>query len=321
MSLKLFGKLLWDAARGWSEDKAPRLGAALAYYSVFSLAPLLLIAMGITGLVFGEQAARGEVLQQLRGLVGELAAAAIEDILANAGQTGGGVLATVVGLVVLLFGASGVFLELQDALNTIWKVMPRPGLGLWEMVRARLISFALVLATGLLLLVLLAVSATLAVLQRYVQSLDGRLPGGPHLWLVVNMAVTFAVLTLLFAALYRLVPDVEIGWRDVWLGGILAAILFTAGKYGLGLYLSHSTLTSAFGAAGSVIILLTWVYYSAQILLYGAEFTRAYARQIGSHIVPSSHAMPASREGLAGQGLHPRPDQHPNADNVPQPSR
>jgi membrane protein len=297
--------VLKEAAVAWNDDRAPRLGAALAYYSVFSLAPLLLIAIGLAGLVFGEQAARGEILGQIRNTVGDTAAAAIEEIIKNAGRAGAS--ATAVGLVVLLFGASGVFIEMQAALNTIWKVKPRPGLRLGDVVRARLLSFALVLATGLLLLVSLVVSAALVVVGEFMRPAAERVPGGPWLWLAVNTALAFALVTLLFALIYKILPDAEIGWRDVWLGAALAAALFTAGKYAIGLYLSHSGLTSAFGAAGSVIVVLTWVYYSAQILLFGAEVTRARARQAGSHVVPSAHAVPVTAADLAREGVSPAP--------------
>jgi membrane protein len=320
MNLKQLGQVLTDAGRAWSDDKAPRLGAALAYYSVFSLAPLLLIAIGLCGLIFGEQAARGEILGQIRSTVGDTAAAAIEDLLRHAGQPGAGSAATVIGLVVLFFGASGVFVELQDALNTIWKVKPRPGLGIWDMIRTRLLSFAVILATGFLLLVSLAVSATLVIVGDFVRPAAERILGGPWLWLGLHTAVTFALVTLLFALIYKVLPDAEIGWRDVWLGAALAALLFSAGKYGIGLYLAYSGLTSAFGAAGSVIVILIWVYWSAQILLFGAEVTRARALRAGSHIVPSRHAVPVTHDDLARQGLDAPPDRRPGAENVPQPA-
>lgn len=284
-------QLLREAASQWSEDKAPRMGAALAYYGVFSLAPLLLLAIAVAGLVFGEQAARGEVLGQIQSTVGPTAARAIEDLLKSASHPAQGVTATVVSLVVLLFGASGLFLELQDALNTIWKVAPRPGLGLMAMIRARLLSFAVVLGTGLLLLALLVVSTGLTVAETYVRPLARALPGGPWLWEAVNLVVSILLVAFLFALIYKLLPDAEVAWRHVGHGAVLTAVLFTAGKYAIGLYLGETSISSAFGAAGSVIVILVWVYYSAQILLFGAEFTRAYARRSGDRVPPSPHAV------------------------------
>jgi membrane protein len=280
-----------------------RMGAALAYYSVFSMAPLLLIAIGIAGLVFGEQAARGEMLEQIRDTVGDQAAAAIEGILARAGRGGGSGWATVVGLAVLFFGASGVFVELQDALNTIWKVMPRPGRTAWEMVRERLLSFSIILGTGFLLLVSLVLSAALEALGGVLKPVTA-LPGGAGIWQALNFALSFGVITLLFAMIYKILPDAEIAWRDVWVGAVSTALLFTAGKYLIGLYLGHSTLTSAFGAAGSVILVLSWVYYSSLILLFGAEFTRVHARHNGSPLRPSRNAIRVP----CPDGSHPETD-------------
>jgi membrane protein len=290
MTAKTYWQMLKETASAWIDDKAFRMGAALAYYSVFSMAPLLLIAIGIAGLVFGEQAARGEVLNQIRDTVGTQTATAIEEILAHAGQDGGGTWATIVGLAVLLFGASGVFVELQDALNTIWKVMPRPGRTVWEMVRERLLSFTVILGTGFLLLVSLILSAALAALGGVLKPAVS-LPGGAGLWQALNFGLSFGTITLLFAMIYQILPDAEIAWRDVWVGALSTALLFTLGKYLIGLYLGHSTLTSAFGAAGSVILVLSWVYYSSLILLFGAEFTRVYARHNGSLLRPSRNAI------------------------------
>jgi membrane protein len=290
MKAKTYWQLLKETADAWVDDKAFRMGAALAYYSLFSLAPLLLIAIAIAGLVFGEQAARGEVMGQLRGVAGDQTAAAIEEILAHAGREGGSVWATVIGLVVLLFGASGVFVELQNALDTIWKVMPRPGRAVWEVVRERLLSFAVIFGAGFLVVVSLAVTAALHALDGILAPVVS-LPGGAGLWLGVNFVLSFALLTLLFAMIYKVLPDAEIAWRDVWVGAVLTAILFTVGKYLIGLYLGHSTLTSAFGAAGSVILLLSWIYYSSLILLFGAEFTHVYARHSGSPMRPKPHAV------------------------------
>ncbi len=313
MTAKTYWQMLKDTANAWIDDKSFRMAAALAYYSIFSMAPILLIVIAIAGLVFGQQAARGEVLAQVRDMVGRQTAAAIEEILAHAGRDGGGWWAASIGFVVLLFGASGYFVELQDALNTIWKVMPRPGRPIWEVVRERLLSFAAILGTGFILLVLLVVSAALETLGGVLGPLHV-LPGGSGIWQLLNFVLSFGVITLLFAMIYKVLPDAEIAWHDVWIGAVITALLFTAGKYGIGLYLGHSTLTSAFGEAGSVILVLSWVYYSSLILLFGAGFTRVYAKHQGSPLRPTPNAVrvpcpdgsePAP-DGAAGDGAGTR---------------
>jgi membrane protein len=277
MKLKALFSMLKEAFAEWNKDKGPRMGAALAYYTVFSIAPLLLIAIAVAGHWFGEQAARGEILGEIEGLVGRPGAQAIEDMLRHIHTDGGGTLATVIGFVLLFFGASGVFIELQDALNTIWKVTPPPGNGLLALVRERFLSFAVVLGTGFLLLVLLIVSATLSALSEYWT--PSTLPGGIGLWQLINGIVSFGFITLLFALLFKVLPQVHIAWGDVWFGAAGTALLFTLGKYLIGLYLGQSSTASAFGAAGSLVLVLVWVYYSAQILLFGAEFTRVHAQR------------------------------------------
>jgi membrane protein len=268
-------QLFRETSRAWSADKAPRMGAALAYYAAFSIAPLLIIAIGITSAFFGEQDARVDVVGELRHTLGEPAAQAIDDLLKQTHSSSGSTLPTVVGFVVLLFGASGVFVELQDALNTIWKVAPPQGLGLLSLLRYRMVSFSVVLATGFLLLVSLAVSTALSGLSGFLT--PATLVGGVDFWQGVNLLVSFVFITLLFGMIFKLLPDTPVAWRDVWVGAAVTALLFTLGKYLLGLYLGMSSTTSAFGAAGSLVLLLLWVYYSSQILLFGAEFTRAYS--------------------------------------------
>ncbi len=290
MTAKTYWQMLKEAGSAWIDDKALRMGAALAYYSVFSMAPILLITIAIAGLVFGEQAARGEVLGQVRGVVGAQTANAVEDILMHAGRDGGGGWATAIGFLVLFFGASGVFVELQDSLNTIWKVMPRPGRPIREIVRERLLSFTVILGTGFLLLVSLVISAALVALGGIFKPV-ANLPGGAALWQALNFIISLGIITLLFAMIYKVLPDAEIAWRDVWVGAVITALLFTGGKYLIGLYLGHSSLTSAFGAAGSVILVLSWVYYSSLILLFGAEFTRVFARHSGSPLRPARNAI------------------------------
>jgi membrane protein len=301
MRMKTMWSLLKQSYDAWSEDKAPRLGAALAYYTIFSLAPLLIIMIGIAGLVFGEQAAHHELFAQIKDAVGGTSASAIEDLLKNTQQTGGSWLATVIGFVVLLVGATGLFVQLQDALNTIWKVAPKPGRPILGMLRDRLLSFILVLGTTLLLLALLIVSAALTALNKFLP--PNALPGSTYLWQVLNGLVSFGFCTLICAMVYKTLPDVHIAWGDVWIGAAVTALLFTAGKYLIGLYLGGSSITTAFGAAGSLIAVLLWIYYSTQIFLFGAEFTRIYADRFGSRVRPTENAVRLTPEQLAKQGI------------------
>jgi len=276
------------------------LGAALAYYSVFSIAPLLLIAIAVASLVFGEEAAHKGVVHEIQGTVGEPVAHAVEQMLINNRETSHSTGATIIGIVVLLFGAAGVFGQLQDSLNTVWKVTPKPGRGIWGFVRDRFLSLTMVFGTGFLLLVSLVITAILSAMSA---SLSQWLPGGAALWQAVNMVVSFGMITFLFALIYRYVPDAEVAWRDVWIGAILTALLFTLGKVLLGWYLGQASTTSAYGAAGSVVVILLWVYYASQILLFGAEFTRVYASQFGSGLKPAPNAMLVTKEALASQGI------------------
>jgi membrane protein len=290
-------ELVRDTFNEWSEDKVPRLGAALAYYSMFSLAPLLIIAIAIATLFFGETSAQSGVMQQVEAAVGPSAAKAIGDMLSAAHQTGGYTAATVIGIVILLVGAGSVFVQLQDALNTIWKVTPRPGRPIWEIVRERFLSFLVVLGTGILLLASVVVSTTLSVFAKYWGSDD------VVLWQVINGITSFLFITVLFALLFKVLPDARVAWSDVWVGAAFTALLFTAGKYLIGLYLGQGTTASAFGAAGSLVIVLVWVYYSAQIILFGAEFTRVYADKYGAGVVPADHALPVTVAARARQGM------------------
>jgi membrane protein len=280
--------LLKQTFTEWNADKAPRLGAALAYYTVFSLAPLLVLAVAIAGFFFGQEAAQQEVLNQARGLLGEQGAGAIEQMIDNASQPSSGVLATIISIVTLLFGASGAFGELQGALNTIWGVEQKPDRGLKGLLKDRSLAFTLVLGTGFLLLVSLILSAVLSAIGAYFES---QLPFSAAIWQGINFLVSLAVTTLLFAAIYKFIPDVKINWRDVWIGAFVTAVLFSVGRFLLGWYLSVGTSTSVYGAAASFVVLLLWVYYSAQILFFGAEFTQVYANQYGSHIVPDRDAQ------------------------------
>lgn len=300
MELKVVGSLLKKTFDEWCEDKAPRLGAALAYYTIFSLAPLLIIVIGIAGLVFGEQAAHGQLVGQIQDTVGAPAASAIEDLLKNAQQTGANGLATIIGFIVVLVGATGLFVQLQDALNTIWKVAPKPGRPILSMLRDRLLSFTLVLGTAFLLLALLAVSAALAAVNEFVT--PAAVPGSTYLWQGVNVLVSFAFSTVLFAMIYKILPDVRIAWKDVWIGAAVTALLFAVGKYLIALYLGKTGTTSAFGAASSLVAVLLWIYYSAQIFLFGAEFTRVYTDHFDAQVQPAENAVRLTPEQLTRQG-------------------
>ena len=282
-----------ETGTAWDEDNVTRLAASLAYYTLLSIAPLIILAVAVTGLVFGEAAAREHIAGELAGVVGIGAAEAIETIAKNAHTPGSGVFSIVFGVVVLLFGASGVFGELQAALNTVWDVAPKPGRGIWGIIKDRFFSFTLVVGVAFLLLVSLIVSAALTwVGQFFAQSL----PGGAVVWQALNFGISFAVVTALFALMFKTLPDVRIQWRDVWIGAAVTAALFTLGKFGLGIYLGSAGVASAYGAAGSIVALVIWVYYSAQVLLVGAEFTEVYARRFGSRITPDGQAVSVERK-------------------------
>ena len=291
-------ELLKETGKEWSEDKVPRLGAALAYYTVFSIAPLLIIAIAVAGLVFGTEAAQGSVQAQLSSFLGKDAAEAIGGMIANARKPSSGIIATILGLVTLLFGASGVFGQLKDAMNTIWGVEAKPGRGIMGIISERFLSFTMVLGIGFMLLVSLMLSTGL-------DAVKGRVFGEDLgiLFQVLNFVVSFGVITLLFALMYKILPDAEIQWRDVWIGAAVTALLFTIGKFLISLYISKSAPGSAYGAAGSLILILLWIYYSAQILFFGAEFTQVYANRFGSHVVPDDDAVAVTEEARAKQGM------------------
>ncbi len=303
MKIQDIWELLKATFSEWSEDKASRLAAALAYYTVFSLAPLLIIAIAVAGMVFGQEAARGEIVAQIESVVGQQGAEAIQTMIANAGQsTDGGIIATVIGLATLIFAATGAFAQLQDALNTVWEVSPETGSGVLGMIRTRFLSFTMILGIGFLLLVSLVISAALSAIGGFFGNL---LPGYDILWQGVNFLISFGVTTLLFAMIFKVLPDVDIAWSDVWVGALVTALLFTLGKFLIGLYLGRSSVSSTYGAAGSFVVVLLWVYYSAQILLLGAEFTQVYANRYGSRIRFSEGAAPLSPEERTEQGLEP----------------
>lgn len=281
--------LIKETFSEWSDDKASRLAAALSYYTIFSIAPLLIIAIGVAGLVFGHEAAMNQVVGQIRGMVGEDGAQVIQTILQNASKTTSGIIATVVGGVTLLIGASGAFGQLQDSLNTIWEVKPKKGRGVKGIMRDRFLSFSMVLFIGFLLLASLLLTALLAGIGKYLSDL---LPMSSVVLQAMNFGVSLTVTAFLFALIFKVLPDAIVRWRDVWVGALVTAVLFSLGRFLIGLYLGRASVGSAYGAAGSLVVLLFWVYYSAQILFLGAEFTQVYAKRFGMAIVPKPNAEP-----------------------------
>jgi len=277
-------KQLWplvrQAALAWVDDYAPSMGAALAYYTLFSIAPLLLIVISIAGLVFGEDAARGQIFAELRGLMGEDGAAAVQGLLKSVNKPAAGIIGTVVGVAALLLGAMSVFVELQNALDRIWRAPARRETsGLWALVQSRLLSFGMILVVGFLLTVTLVASAAVVALGTWWAPFFG---GWAVLAEAINFVISFALVTVTFALIYKIMPRVRVQWRDVWIGAAATALLFTIGKVLIGLYIGKTSFASGFGAAGSLAVLLIWMYYSAQIFLLGAEFTWVYAHVYGS---------------------------------------
>jgi len=274
----------------WLQDKAPQLGAALAYYTVFSLAPLVLVLLAIIGVIFRDDPAGAwdKITEQMGYFLDQSAVQVVQSIAQKASQPGKSTLGAVMGVALALFGASGVFGQLQDALNTIWGVKAKPGLGIWGFLRSRFLSFAIVGGIFFLLLVSLAIEALLKGFSHYVQSV---LPGGIVVALTIYIVFDFAVVVVLFAMIFKFLPDVEIQWRDVWIGAVMTAMLFGIGKWLLGFYLGSGAAGSAYGAASSLITLLLWVYYSSQILLFGAEFTQVYAARAGRAFEPTEYAV------------------------------
>lgn len=275
-------QMIKAAVKGWVDDYAPSMGAALSYYTLFSLAPLLIIVIAVAGMVFGQEAAQGEIVAQLRGIMGVEGAVAVEGMLKAVHEPAKGVVATIVGIAILLLGATAIFAELQSALDRIWRVpAPKKVSGIWHLLRARLLSFGLVLGLGFLLVVSLVVSAALAALGKW---WGGWFDGWKVFLEILNFVVSFGILTLLFAMIYKIMPRANISWRDVWTGASVTALLFTIGKVLIGLYLGKSSLASGFGTASSLVMMIAWVYYSAQIFLFGAEYTWVYANRHGSRM-------------------------------------
>ncbi|HEX4924206.1 MAG TPA: YihY/virulence factor BrkB family protein [Bdellovibrionales bacterium] len=287
MNLTATKTILKETFSEWSNDKAPKLAASLAFYTMLALAPLLVLVTGIMGLVFGDEAARGQVVEQFDHLIGKQGAEAVQTMIQNASQGNGEIWATIFGGIMLVFGATAVFVELQDSMNTIWGVKPKQS-GLKGLIKGRLASLTLIIGVGFLLMVSLVLSAALAGVAKYMGHL---LPGMDFLWQALHFAVSIGVLTLLFAMIFKVLPDAKVPWREVWVGAGVTALLFTIGKFAIGFYLGQSSAVSVHGAAGSLAIVLLWVYYAAQILFLGAEFTQVHAHHYGSRIEPAASAV------------------------------
>lgn len=303
MNLKRIWGLFTEATSSWSNDYAPSMGAALSYYTLFSIAPLLLIVIAVAGFFFGADEVRGALFAQVTGLMGDDGARAIEEMLQSASQPKEGIIGTIVGAVVLLVAATTVFTELQNSLDRIWRAPAREKTsGIFKLIRARLLSFGMILAIAFLLLVSLVVSATLAALGKW---WDAWLGAWEPLALILHFLVSFGLVTVLFALIYKIIPRVQVAWHDVWVGAAVTSLLFTIGKFVIGLYLGKSDVGSAFGAAGSLVVVMVWVYYSTQIFLVGAEFTWVYAHEFGS------------RKGMPRPGALAKAEENPTDDATP----
>ncbi|HEX8230372.1 MAG TPA: YihY/virulence factor BrkB family protein [Chloroflexia bacterium] len=305
MNFKAILDVLKDTFKDFGEDKVPRLAAALAYYTIFSIGPLLLIALSVASILFDKAAVQEQMLSTIGNLVGESGKETIGEALKNADKGGADIIAGSIGIVTLLMGASGVFGQLKDALNTIWEVKPKEGQGILGILRERFLSFTMVLGTGFLLLVSLVVSAGIAALGTFLKNL---LPGADIIWQIVNILITIGIITLMFSLLFKFLPDVQVAWKDVLVGSFITAVLFTVGQIALGLYLGSGSVGTAFGGAGSIVIVLVWIYYSALIFFIGAELTQVYARRFGSRVVPDSNAEPLTEEARAQEGIPSKDD-------------
>ncbi len=284
--LKNIIALIKETCMQWLEHKVPRLAAALAYYMVFSFAPLVVIAIAIAGAIFGEEAARGEIVNRLSQYISQDAASLIEKALSDAGQPNLSNVASLISIGILLFAASGVFAQLQDAINTIWGVQPRPGEPIKQFISKRILSFLMVLGMGFFVILSLLLNAAIAALSEL-----ELIPEFPSIWQYISSLVSFGLVTLLFAIIFKFLPDANVAWSDVWMGAIITSGLFAMGSYFLEWYFAQTGFGSTYGAAGSLIVLLAWIYYSAQILFLGAEFTEVYARKFGSRITPTRYSV------------------------------
>jgi len=294
MNFNHFFQLVKKSVMAWIDDYAPSMGAAISYYTVFSIAPLLIIVIAVAGFIWGREAVQGELIGQLSGLMGQEGAAGVQALIESANQPTQGLVATAVSIVVLIIGATTVFAELQSALDRIWQAPKAPqASGVWAMIRSRLLSLGFILGLGFLLLVSLVTSAGIAALGSWA---NGVLPGWEALLYVINIAISVSIATFLFAMIFKVMPQAKVAWRDVWVGAGVTAVLFEVGKWLISLYIGKSSVTSSFAAAGSLVVLLVWVYYSAQIFLLGAEFTWVYANDRGAQ----TDVRPAGAPGVAG---------------------
>ncbi len=291
MHFKQILDLFKNSVTAWVDDYAPSMGAAIAYYTLFSITPLLIIAIAVAGLVFGDEAARGEIIGQIQDIIGQEGAIAVQGMLKNVSQPAHSMLAIAGSVITMIIGATTVFAELQSDLDRIWRVsLPPQESGLWRLLRTRLLSFGFVLGVGFLLLLSLIISAAIAGFGKWLTSLFA---GGEVVLLALDLSISFAITTLLFALIYKFMPRATIAWRDVWIGAAVTAFLFAIGKFLIGLYLGKASVASGFGAAGSLVILLLWVYYSTQIFLLGAEFTWVYSNTYGSKAAQGTEIEPA----------------------------
>lgn len=301
--LVVFGLLLREAVNGWMEHRGQRLGASLAFYTTLALAPLSIIAIAVAGYFYGEEAARGGIVDQIEHLVGKDGAIAIEALIQKASEPKQSRMAPIISIGLLLFGATGVFAELKDSLDIVWEVKRKPGLGLWLLLRTQLLAFAVVVGTGFLLLVSLMLTATLTAFAHWAARW---LPVPIETAHFLDLLVSFLVITFLFALIFKLLPDVTVSWKDVWIGSVATAVLFMIGKFLIGVYIGRASIGSVYGAAGSLVVVLVWTYYSSQILFFGAELTRAYAKHFNpAPIVPTELAVPMLPEEMAKQGMPP----------------
>lgn len=295
--LKEWSALVKRAAAGWQDHKASRLGAALAYYMTFSIGPLLLLTLAVARLIFGDDAAQGRLIGEIRQLTGEEGARAIQAMLASGNNQSAGTVAAVTGTLMLMFGATGVFGALQDSLNTIWEVQPKPDRGWWDIIRERFVPFTVMLGAAFLLLASLVVNAALAAMSDLLSRKGLVVPGQ-----ILNTLLSVVVVTVLFTLIFKYLPDAVVGWRHVWLGALQTSLLFTIGKVAIGQYIGHSAFSSAYGAAGSLAALLVWLDYSAQIFLFGAELTRAHAQRSGAQLIPARSAEKMTERAKNQQG-------------------
>ena len=292
--IKEYWSILKDAFNGFLDDNAMRLGASLSYYTLFSLAPMLLIIISLGGIFFGKEAVQGQVYGQINGLIGSDAAKQVQEILKNAQSSGQSLWAAAVGVITLVIGATGTFAEMQDAINVIWGLKPKPKNGITKYLMTRFLSFSLIISLGFLLLVSLVVNAVLNTFSQKVESLfsDATI----YIFWAINLLVVWGVISLLFTVIFKVLPDGKIKWRDAFVGAGFTSLLFMIGKYAIGLYLGNSSVGTTYGAAGSLVIILLWVYYSALLLYFGAEFTKAYTNFYGRSIQPNGYADFRSEE-------------------------